>query len=337
MSARARVAAIRRQIRDRRINSAAQNIVTANSNPHIASPAEQSDEAEFVHQELSRLPEKYRAPVILCYLEGLTHEEAAAHLHWPVGTVRSRLARARDRLRTRLSRRGVTAPMAVGPMASWIAGDIPAVTTSVASISSQPITRELVNSITRNASQMPFGQWTAVVAGPPASVCLAQGVLKMMLIKKLLMFACTMTPILVAIGGGGYLVRRSQAQTQKPPAVASDRNVPQATAKGAPQGDDIDRLAQQLLEAARKRFDAQRAYYEEGRITMDRFVDASKQLELAELRLAKTDADRLAVRQRHVDRIKEIEIREKAELAVGRGTAADLAEICANGWKPNWT
>jgi hypothetical protein len=45
----------------------------------------------------------------LCYLEGLTHEEAAEQLRWPVGTVRSRMARARDLLRRRLVRRGFTA------------------------------------------------------------------------------------------------------------------------------------------------------------------------------------------------------------------------------------
>jgi hypothetical protein len=81
-----------------------------------------------------------------------------------------------------------------------------------------------------------------------------------------------------------------------------------------------------LLAAARQRQDAQRAYYEEGRITIDRFVDANKQLALAELRLAKTDADRLAIRQRHVDRIKAIVNREQAELAAGRGTVADVSE-----------
>ncbi len=61
----------------------------------------------IIHEELTRLPERYRAPLILCYLEGLTHEQAAARLIWPVGTVKSRLSRGRDRLRDRLLRRGV--------------------------------------------------------------------------------------------------------------------------------------------------------------------------------------------------------------------------------------
>jgi hypothetical protein len=64
------------------------------------------DLAEVIDQELSRLPAKYRSPLILCYIEGRTHEEAARDLHWPLGTVKGRLARARDLLRSRLARRG---------------------------------------------------------------------------------------------------------------------------------------------------------------------------------------------------------------------------------------
>ena len=60
-----------------------------------------------IQEEIGRLPEKYRAAVVLCYLEGLTHEMAAEHLGWPVGSVKSRLAWARERLRVRLTRRGV--------------------------------------------------------------------------------------------------------------------------------------------------------------------------------------------------------------------------------------
>ena len=41
----------------------------------------------MLHNEIDRLPEKYRAPIVLCYLESLTHEQAAQKLHWPVGTV----------------------------------------------------------------------------------------------------------------------------------------------------------------------------------------------------------------------------------------------------------
>jgi RNA polymerase sigma-70 factor (ECF subfamily) len=58
--------------------------------------------------ELQQLPEKYRAPLVLCYLHGQTNVQAAEQLGWPSGSISERLARAREILRTRLNRRGLT-------------------------------------------------------------------------------------------------------------------------------------------------------------------------------------------------------------------------------------
>ena len=86
---KARQGAARRRTRERRVAK------TAVETP---SDAVEHDELHaLLHDEVNRLPAKYRAPVVLCYFEGRTHEEAAAALQWPVGTVRSRLSRARDR------------------------------------------------------------------------------------------------------------------------------------------------------------------------------------------------------------------------------------------------
>ncbi len=64
------------------------------------------DRLDAIHREIHRLPERHRV-VALCDLEGRSYEEAARHLRCPVGTVKSRLARARERLREGLARRGV--------------------------------------------------------------------------------------------------------------------------------------------------------------------------------------------------------------------------------------
>ncbi len=86
--------------------------------PDRSGPARPDPElAAIVHEEVDRLPERHRAAIVLCDLEGKTHEEAARRLRCPVGTVKSRLARGRDRLRDRLARRGLAPEMAVfGPI-----------------------------------------------------------------------------------------------------------------------------------------------------------------------------------------------------------------------------
>jgi RNA polymerase sigma factor (sigma-70 family) len=67
---------------------------------------DRSDLREAIDDEIRRLPDRYRAAFVLCHLEGYSHEQAAHQLGCPVGTVHSRVTRARERLRTNLSRRG---------------------------------------------------------------------------------------------------------------------------------------------------------------------------------------------------------------------------------------
>lgn len=67
----------------------------------------QEDRASVLHQELDRLSGRYRFPIVLCYLQDLTHAQAAVQLGLSVGTLRRRLAKGRKLLQARLSHRGV--------------------------------------------------------------------------------------------------------------------------------------------------------------------------------------------------------------------------------------
>jgi RNA polymerase sigma factor (sigma-70 family) len=75
--------------------------------PHRVDEAALRDWQPLLHEEVDRLPQKYRVLIVLCYIEAKTHNEAARQLGLPLGTVKGRLARARDLLRTRLVRRGL--------------------------------------------------------------------------------------------------------------------------------------------------------------------------------------------------------------------------------------
>ena len=102
VASRARASALRRREHERRAAELRLKVVHAD------------DHAEgllgLLHAEIDRLPARYRAAVIVCDIEGLSHERAARQLGWPVGTVKSRLARARQLLRSRLTARGLAAP-----------------------------------------------------------------------------------------------------------------------------------------------------------------------------------------------------------------------------------
>src|SRR5581483_4029166 len=76
------------------------------------------EERQIVHEELNRLPARYRTPLILCYLQGKSREEAAREVGCSPGSMRGRLERGREKLRERLTRRGLA--LSAGTLSLWL-------------------------------------------------------------------------------------------------------------------------------------------------------------------------------------------------------------------------
>jgi RNA polymerase sigma factor (sigma-70 family) len=166
-------------------------------------PAEAQDWRPLLDQELSRLPEKYRAVVVLCDLQGQSRREAARQLRLPDGTLTRRLAAGRKLLAARLSRRGVA--LAGGALAAALSGGA----------ASAQVSAPLVLATARAAA----GHLAAVA---PAVAVLAQGVLRTMFLTKLKVVVGVVL-VVVALGAGGIAYRPADAQTFQPPARAQGK------------------------------------------------------------------------------------------------------------------
>ena len=105
----------------------------------LACDLERCELRTLIDEEIGRLPEKYRRPVVLCYLEGRTHEEAARRLRCTAGSLRGRLDRAREKLKDRLTRRGLApaaglAALAMGGEGASAAVPAPLIAATVATL-----------------------------------------------------------------------------------------------------------------------------------------------------------------------------------------------------------
>jgi RNA polymerase sigma factor (sigma-70 family) len=159
-------------------------------------------------EELSRLPEKYRAPVVLCYLEGQTHDQAARQLGCPRTSLSSRLGRARALLHERLARRGLA--LSAGLLATVLAGKAAA----------EGVPALVALSAVRAATDG---------AVSPSAAALAQGVLQTMTVTKVTVTAAL--ALLLAVS-----VVATFGRGDPPP----ERPAPKAPRERAPAPPDVE-------------------------------------------------------------------------------------------------
>jgi RNA polymerase sigma factor (sigma-70 family) len=201
---RARSDAARRTAQERRIAEMRSRIVEAE-------PPREQDDFQVLHEEVERLPRKYREPVVLCYLEGMSLETAAGQLGCPIGTVGVRLMRARERLKARLDRRGVS-----GADGFVIAG-----------LSSRGVSAVLPNALIRSTASAAVRLTSGGVV-PLAAASLTREVLRSMVMIKLAKVSVAVLAVVIAAGsfGRGFLFRSRMLAEKEPTSEGTQHVAP---------------------------------------------------------------------------------------------------------------
>jgi RNA polymerase sigma factor (sigma-70 family) len=170
-----------------------ENSVDVHQSPTVT--AVQKEAARYLDEELDRLPVKYRSPLILCYFQGKTNEQAARELGWPAGSISRHLARARELLRERLVRRGV------GCTSAALAGLL--------------VTQELSAAVppalaqtTAHAGLLFFGRTATAGLISTNALTLAEGMLRTMTVTNLKMAVGVLLVLGVVGFGAGQAVQR---------------------------------------------------------------------------------------------------------------------------------
>jgi RNA polymerase sigma factor (sigma-70 family) len=224
VAARARSDAARRRARETR-GARAEAVEDAR-------PAEQAELRGLLDREVDRLPESYRRAVILCYLEGQTHEEAARRLGCTPGMLRGRLDRARAKLRARLVRRGVAPALALGAAT---------LLTKTAAAAVPAALRDTTVSVARQA----LAGKAAAAAVPASVLVLAQGVLRTAQFSKLKVALAIVAAAAVFLA----VVPRVVTRDEKAPLLPAAAPPPRAEAGVTVNGRVLDRAGRPIAGA----------------------------------------------------------------------------------------
>jgi RNA polymerase sigma factor (sigma-70 family) len=202
---KARSTTARRRTREKQVTAMPESVLP----PH----ALWDDLRPVLDRELSRLPEKYRAVLVLCDLEGKTRKEAARQFHLPEGTVATRLATARTMLAKRLAR---YAPALSGAaLAAALVQDT----------ASAGVPRSVAFSTIKAATLFAAGQAAAGGLLSGKAVALAEGVLQTMLLTKLKIATAVLT-FLVLGAAAATLTQQTLAGKAEPPAAQPAAETP---------------------------------------------------------------------------------------------------------------
>jgi RNA polymerase sigma-70 factor (ECF subfamily) len=299
VAARARATSLRRSARENADVEA------------VAGPAFDPGHAErlaIMDEEIGRLPERERAAIVLCDLEGLSHQEAARQLGCPVGTIESRLSRGRQRLRDRLVRRGL-APAAA---AIWAA---------MAREASAAMPLAIVKNITLFVRSSP-----AAGAVPATVTALAEGVIQMMWLARLKPLAAVAAALFLATAGVAVQGRQGPApEREREPAKVA----PPPRAGAAPDITANRALAREQLALIDEALAMLNRLAQNGQLG---FADPSFSLwgrrKLETLRtVGAGKAEIVAAVEKYINDLKQEEAMADARLKSAAGTQVDVHDV----------
>jgi RNA polymerase sigma factor (sigma-70 family) len=284
---KARAAATRRQARQQQVK----DMPAADSSRE----ADWNDLRQVLDDEMQRLPEKFRQPILLCCLEGRTRQEAAQQLGWSEGAVKGMLERGRELLRSRLTRRGVTLS------ATALAGLL----TENALSAAVPAA---LNDSTIKAALL-FAAGTGATGCKAAA--LAEGVLQAMWISRMKVAVAVILALAVVASGAGVL-----ALGGRPAEPEASKNASPA-AKTDKKAELHRKRAAARLNLARTSYETSLLLFRFGRGPEQTVNLWSRRWLQAQLDLSDKKADRDAALKAHLDRLKKVDEFARARLDLG--------------------